>query len=449
MIVSNKMLKIHFLHVGHMSNKGTQGLFKTDVTYLKNMLTDDVSISVSTTDIEGVKKLNLTLDFVLPSLIDIPYERADSFAKKHKITRESYLYKLVALIFLLYMPIQAILSLISAYFIKLGLPGIYRNNVLKSMFYSDLIISSSDEIYKETSSLLPITIIWRITWWSMLFSKGWDVFISKIFNKPIIMFPNSVGPFKTRLGRSIALFALRRYELIIVREPISFDVVKSLELPSKLILTTDMAVLFAEGKESRDWVPRNEIGVCPGIYSRALSEDRELDYIITHARVLDKIIEKYGMRVKFVPHYISGFKNDDLDISKKIQENMKFKEHTELIITDSVDDFRSILLKFDLVISSKMHPAVFSTSGYVPTICVAYDHKQIGFFNILDMSEFVISLQNINYSIMLNKIEKMIDHLEDIQVKLYKKMINLKEKQRKAIKEVILQYLIIDGETNK
>lgn len=73
--------KVHIIHVGHMANKGTQGLLKSDVFILRNIL-ENVDISLSTTDIKGVKSLNLPLTAVLSPLVDIPYETADAYAKK-------------------------------------------------------------------------------------------------------------------------------------------------------------------------------------------------------------------------------------------------------------------------------------------------------------------------------------------------------------------------------
>ena len=60
-----------------MNNKGTQALLSSDVFVLKEIVKDDVYISVSTTDVEGVKRLGLPIDAVLPTIHDLPYEKAD------------------------------------------------------------------------------------------------------------------------------------------------------------------------------------------------------------------------------------------------------------------------------------------------------------------------------------------------------------------------------------
>ena len=48
-----------------MNNKGTQALLSSDVGVIKEIVSR-CSISISTTDIDGVNKLNLPVDSVLP-----------------------------------------------------------------------------------------------------------------------------------------------------------------------------------------------------------------------------------------------------------------------------------------------------------------------------------------------------------------------------------------------
>ena len=98
--------KVHIIHVGNMANKGTQALLCSDVSIIRSIAGDDVAISVSTTDITGVRKLGLPLADVLPATVDIPYEKADLLAKRFGYTRNSFRYKFFALCGLFLMLVQ-------------------------------------------------------------------------------------------------------------------------------------------------------------------------------------------------------------------------------------------------------------------------------------------------------------------------------------------------------
>jgi hypothetical protein len=78
--------KAHLIHVGNLNNKGTQALVASDFFAVKKVVGDS-SVAVSTTDIEGVRRLGLPFDEVLPPAVDIPYMKADELVKRLKIDR--------------------------------------------------------------------------------------------------------------------------------------------------------------------------------------------------------------------------------------------------------------------------------------------------------------------------------------------------------------------------
>jgi polysaccharide pyruvyl transferase WcaK-like protein len=127
---------------------------------------------------------------------------------------------------------------------KIGFEPFYQSKILNYIKKSDIIISCSDENYKEGSSLYALNIFWLLTWWSLLFSRTVDVSISTMFKKRVILFPNSVGPFKTSVGKLLAKLTFKKFSYILLRESISYEIVKKMNLNSKIILTGDAALLY-------------------------------------------------------------------------------------------------------------------------------------------------------------------------------------------------------------
>lgn len=429
-----KSFKVHIIHVGNMNNKGTQALIKSDVSILRNIVNGDVAFSVSTTDIEGLKRLNLSLDAVLPPMVDIPYERTDAYAKRFGFTRASTKYKVFAMGGLIFMFVQALMAAFSAVVVKLGLKGLYRVEVLENVKNSHIVVSYSDENFKETASFLPLNAYWAITWWSMLLTRTWDVLIAKFLGKRVVMFPNSVGPFRTRLGRLLAKLTLNRFDCILVREPISYKVVTLLGVGAPTILTCDTTLLL-KGTDEVNFtsLPHPLLGVSPGLYAHSLPKMEIHRYISEHAKALDAAIEKYGFSVVFLPHYVSNFRYDDLEVSRLILQRMRNKRRAKIVELSSVNPFKSILDRMDMVISSKMHPAVLAISGYVPTLCVAYDQKQSGFFQILDLTECVIPIQEFSYERLLLRIGRVWHRRNEIRAMLKKKVPLLQKDITEAI----------------
>jgi colanic acid/amylovoran biosynthesis protein len=431
--------KIHIIHVGHMSNKGTQALLKSDDIAIRGIVDGEVSLSVSTTDIEGVKRLNLPKStIIMPTLIDLPYIIADNLAKRLGISRKSIRYKIFSLYALFLMFVQTALLAISAFMIKLGLPALYKRRVLNRMASSDVIVSCSDENFKETASMLPLNMYWAITWWTMLFERMMEVSVANYLGKPLVMFPNSVGPFKTRLGLLMSKLALNNFDSIIVRDSVSFNLLKKLRVVPKMVLTSDAALLFsADPKVPVQKFSSPSIGVSIGVYNQSLSEEDFQKFMAENAAALDRIVDLYDLDVCFFPHFITGFENDDFEVSKIVMGMMKNRDRARVFKIDSLDEFKLCLEQMKLLISSKMHPMVLATSGYVPTVCIAYDHKQTGFLNDLGLTEYLIPLKDVDSETIVSKVGKVLEDRKKIIELLKNKIPVLQKGIQSAMREAL------------
>jgi len=438
-----KQRRIHVIHVGNMNNKGTQALIGSDIHVIRETVPNS-SISVSTTDVDGVKQLNPHLDSVLPPIIDIPYELADDIARRFGYGRNGYQYKLLALAALLYMPIQIFFSICSIGLVKLGFKAPYRSHVVESMKASDIVISHSDENFKETASLLPLNPFWVLTWWSMLIARTWEILAARSLRKKVIVFPNSIGPFRTMIGRSLAKLSLNNCRVIMIRDSTSYKIAQGLSLSSggSLMLTYDTALLFKSDSKRPEWTfeasAKPLVGVCPGVYSHSITREEVSNYTASHAEALDEVIKKFGFHVVFIPHYISGFQNDDLEICESIISRMKQGKAVELIKVTTASDFKSLLDQMDLVVSSKMHPAVLAVSGYVPTLCIAYDHKQTSFFERLDMEDCLLDIREISCKKLFEKIDYVWKNKDRLKAGLEEKIPIWQRHIRESIEKALV-----------
>jgi polysaccharide pyruvyl transferase WcaK-like protein len=433
--------KVHILHVGNMDNKGTQALIYSDVKVI-NEVDKNASISVSTSDVNGVKKLNLGVDHVLTSMVDIPLRKADQIFKSLRLKRGGIFYKIITMGSFMLMPVQMVFSFFSVLLAKIGLPPLYRKDVIKRMRYSDLIVSHSDENFKETASLLPLNPYWALTWWSILLSRTMDIIVARSFGKPVVLFPNSVGPFRTGIGRFLVRLALNNCDYLMIREPVSYPIVDAVGIKSAKYLTYDTALLYTSDLKDYEHNFENPvIGVCAGVYSNSLSKHEVKKYIDAHAKALDAIIEAYGLDVVFIPHYITGLSGDDLDISNSIQKKMQYKSHTRIIAVDHVAKFKLLLEKMDLVISSKMHPAILAVTGYVPVLCIAYDHKQTAFFNRLKMESCLLHIRDVSYKTLFLKIDQTWLMRKQLASELKNQIPKWQDHVRNTIKNVVYSYV--------
>jgi colanic acid/amylovoran biosynthesis protein len=432
---------IHIIHVGNTINKGTYALLKSEILELKK-ISHNLEVSISTFDVEILKNLEPSLK-IYPPIIDIPYERADFQARKRTLGRNTFRYKFYALSYVILMFLQVLLSVVSSIFTKVGIRPIYRSNVLEQFKNCDLVVSTSDENFKEGSMYLPYNIYWKLACWSMLFCRMLDVVIAKkIFKKSVIVFPNSIGPFRTKIGRFLAKTALKNVDLLMLRESYSYSFFRNLKIEVPTIVTSDIALLLECCQtKPNNTLPNPAIGVCPYFPDVVFPGDRRLQYILAHSKVLDYLIEKYGLNVIFLPHEIASLKHDDLALSNAILQNMIHKDKAMIVNVKQLDEFRNYLEQLDLLVSSRMHPTVLACSVKVPTVSIFYDHKQTGFFKDLGLSAYLININQLCSENLLCKVELSWKNREKIKEQLALRVPALQEKTRKEIKKAVSKFL--------
>jgi colanic acid/amylovoran biosynthesis protein len=283
-----------------------------------------------------------------------------------------------------------------------------------------------------------------MTYWSMLISRTHEMLVAKSFGRPVVLFPNSVGPFRTFVGRFLARLSLGSCNCILIRDAVSYEIVTKLDLNAQIVrvLTYDTALLFQTDYQKSN-LPFSQpvLGVCPGFYSHSLSKPDAEKYVLAHASALDEVVEKHGVPIVFLPHYVSGFENDDLEISRSIMSKMKHKDRLCLISAGTVDEFKFLLEQTDMIVSSKMHPAVLGVSGFVPVLCVAYDHKQTSFFERLNMKDCLVDIRQVSQGNLASKIGYVWNQRERLKEDLRKEIPLWQKHVRKTIQWAISTYL--------
>ena len=438
--------KIQIIHVGSMTNKGTQALLKSEVSMLRETF-NDAEIFVSTMDVDGVNMLGPPLENVIPGLIDVPYKKAGLRAKRLSYGRHTIKFKVDLLAHLFFVPLQAFIAFASSVLRRAGVGALYRAEVVDAFKNCDLVISTSDENFKEGNLRLPFNIAWMVTWWSLLFVRTCEVVIAKkIFKKRVIVFPNSVGPFRTFVGRLLARIAFKNVDLLLLRDQTSVANVKSLGVKTPTILTTDAAIIFkASVKNNLEKLETPTIGVVAGAYFNALKENEIKKYVAAHAKALDYMINKYDVSVVFLPHAVTGFKNDDYDMCASVLQRMQCKRKAKMIFVKNVDEYKLLLAQLDMLVSSKMHPAVLAASSTVPALYVVYDHKQTGFFEQLGLLDHCLDITAISYSCLVRKMESLWNSRKKVRRLLSQRTPELQENVKKAIRKAVLTFYSSEG----
>ena len=87
-----------------------------------------------------------------------------------------------------------------------------------------------------------------------------------------------------------------------------------------------------------------------------------------------------------------------------------------------------------------MHPAILAVLGYVPVLCISYDHKQTGFFQRLNMNECTLNIRNVSYEGLSSKIDEIWSQRYTIAESLKQQIPQWQKNLKLSIQKVVSLY---------
>lgn len=143
-------------------------------------------------------------------------------------------------------------------------------------------------------------------------------------------------------------------------------------------------------------------------------------------RVINYILKNFTeSEIILIPH-LYGAQNDLIlcnEISKIIN-NTRVKVKIPQSAESALDDYKD----YDLCIGFRHHAAVFALRMGVPSICIAYKHKAIGFMESVKMGDYVLDINNFNAEKIISKIRDIISNYNTIKEVITENIKYLEEK---------------------
>lgn len=231
-----------------------------------------------------------------------------------------------------------------------------------------------------------------------------------LVKRSLIQFPQTYGPYKSRVARWAATYILRQSSLIIARDRLSRDVAQQLAGPRRtVLLSPDVAfslepmvpesIAFFPARKpagSRAVVGLNVNGLMyNGGYTRNNMFGLKLDYPAFLKKLLDTLLQHHSGEVWLVPHTFApaGDVESDQEAARKLWESLDPELQSRVSMVDREYDqheIKGIIGQCEFFIGSRMHACIAALSQGVPCIGVAYSMKFAGVFESVGMLDWVI-----------------------------------------------------------
>ena len=351
--------------------------------------------------------------------------------------------------------------------------GLLNHPTLREYHEADVIIDLSMDHYNDNLGIMPVIEHCR------------DLLLGRLLDTPVVVYAQTIGPFRGWLSSRVARFTLNRISLITVREDISQNILSRMKVnKTPVYLTADPAFQLEPASKEKVSKILSELGVRDnqiliGIgthegellgrtqtWSGYKSALRTLYHVLEYclpeglflqlrrlvlksgyyaslqsqysgkvmkslAQIADHLVEKTGATVLLIPHtvYPEGYSEGERDgrvITEAVHQLVSNKEKVIPVNGDfTPQEIKGIIGQCDLLVTMKMHPCIAATSQSVPTIAIGPSHKYRGIMSMLGQEKWVgewTSAEDV-----IKKVDAAWEQRTEIWKELQSKQTNLRE----------------------
>ena len=320
---------------------------------------------------------------------------------------------------------------------------------IKTFLDSDVIISKGGSfLVTENSSLRQTLSLIRMLYPFILATR---------YNKKIVIFSQSLGPVEGKFNKWLFEKVLSSIDTIYLRESLCIENYDSVEKVCEKVhceIIPDTAFYL---KADDDSLP---IDIKDEKYNVGYTlVDHDFKYVES-VKEVEKRRENYKNSIISSMKYLVDMKEAEIHIFPQVRVDISFLGHNDMKISQEIQSvfkgtkyekyvhfynenwtpiqLRNLYERMDIFIGTRLHSVIFSLSVGTPSINIAYHGtKSQGILaGISDLKQYVVDINTIEETLLINKIQNLLENHSEIQSHLQQDISEIKEKLYQAMKQV-------------
>jgi colanic acid/amylovoran biosynthesis protein len=247
--------------------------------------------------------------------------------------------------------------------------------------------------------------------------------IAALAGRPVGLWAQSIGPFAGWWQARLVRWALSKTALVVLREPVSRELVEGWRLPVPVRTAADAAFLL----EAR--APSGELaglgagaGRRVGITVRRWFRDPELQqaYERTMAELVRWLVGERDAEVVFIPQvtYADG-RDDDREAARRVAALAGPTGRVRLVEEElAAAEVKWLCGRMDLFVGTRMHSNIFALSSGVPALAIAYQPKTLGIMATLGLEPWVLGIDRLSAGELRRRVDALLAGAPEIRVRL-------------------------------
>lgn len=207
---------------------------------------------------------------------------------------------------------------------------------------------------------------------------------------------------------------LRKYDLLVLRESISYSAAKEHIDESKLMLVPDPAFALEPKQVNLDnWYFNRDI-IAINVSPLTIKNEEQYASVVMF---INYLLENTNYSILLLPHVLIDGCND-LDVLERLKND--FISNDKVYLEDreyNCEELKYIISRCKMVIAGRTHASIAAYSSFVPTIVIGYSVKSRGIAtDLFGKSEiFVIPNEILNYENLLSSFNYVLDNYDNLK----------------------------------
>lgn len=246
--------------------------------------------------------------------------------------------------------------------------------------------------------------------------------------RPLVLLPQSVGPFTTSTNIHAMTEVVAGSSLVLLRDERSRRHLEQIGADlSKVRVVPDIVFCLAGPDDvarlGRASIPEFGANVALGIRDCRkffATEDRDAAQAALerrYAELATHLVRERGAQVTFVStcQGIERYWTDDSRVAVAVSDLLPDDVRAHCVVDrgfHDTEDLRAVLAKQDLVVANRLHGAILTLSVGVPVVPVEYEFKTREVFRQLEQEEAVYSIDDVTRDSLVGHVEAFVGQWE-------------------------------------
>lgn len=272
--------------------------------------------------------------------------------------------------------------------------------------------------------------------------------IARLFRKPYIFLPQTIGPFQSATIREKAIKSLSQAALVMSRDCQSLDYVNELtsgKANVKEYIDVAFFLPYTKIEFNRDevHVGLNVSGLLwNGGYTRDNQFGLKADYQHVIRSIISFFLSHKGVRLHLISHVASGIRNVESDyaVLYDLWKEYHNEQMTLAPFFHSPIEAKDYIAGLDFFMGARMHATIAAFSAGVPVLPMAYSRKFNGLFFDTLAYNHLADLKADDENTILTKVEECFTQRESLKQEIAHQLATtVSEQKEKLLKDLTIQ----------